>query len=234
MNKYGVDYSLILTSYDVNSDRPSTNKIIELTKKYDNVGVVAGFSIDNHSDDDLQNCRQWFKEGSIKAMKLYCGYEHYYPYDERYQQVYDLCVEFKAPVMIHTGDIFLKQGKLRFSHPLNIDDVAVDNPELRIVMCHLGNPWILDCQEVLYKNKNVYADISGLFLGDVRPESEGYIAKRVNELLNYIGEPRHILYGTDWPISDMDIYHNFVQKIELSPQDRDLLMFKNAKALFGI
>ena len=63
---------------------------------------------------------------------------------------------------------------------------------------------------------------------------EGYIAKRVNELLNYIGEPRHILYGTDWPISDMDIYHNFVQKIELSPQDRDLLMFKNAKALFGI
>jgi len=234
MNKYGVDYSLILTSYDVNSDRPSTNKIIELTKKYDNFGVVAGFSIDNHSDDDLQNCRRWFKEGSIKAMKLYCGYEHYYPYDERYQQVYDLCVEFKAPVMIHTGDIFLKQGKLRFSHPLNIDDVAVDNPELKIVMCHLGNPWILDCQEVLYKNKNVYADISGLFFGDVRPESERCIAKMVTELLDYIGEPRHILYGTDWPISDMGLYHNFVQKIELSPQDRDLLMFKNAKVLFGI
>ncbi|MGA9149278.1 MAG: hypothetical protein WBZ36_01770 [Candidatus Nitrosopolaris sp.] len=42
-----------------------------------------------------------------------CGYEHYYPYDKRYQQVYDLCVEFKAPVMIHTGDTFLKQGKTR-------------------------------------------------------------------------------------------------------------------------
>jgi predicted TIM-barrel fold metal-dependent hydrolase len=70
----------------------------------------------------------------------YCGYEHYYPYDKRYQQVYDLCVESKAPVMIHTGDTFLKQGKLRFSHPINIDDVAVDNPDLKIVKCHLGNP----------------------------------------------------------------------------------------------
>src|SRR5215218_1090532 len=75
--------------------------------------------------DDFQNCRKWFKEGLIRGMKLYCGYEHYYPYDKRYQRVYDLCVEFGMPVMIHTGDTFSSTGKLRFSHPLNIDEVAV-------------------------------------------------------------------------------------------------------------
>ena len=234
MDNYDVDYSLILTSYKVTSDRPSTSKIIEITKKHDNLGVVAGFSIDHHSDDDLQNCRRWFKKGFIKAIKIYPGYEHYYPYDERYQQVYDLCVEFNAPVMIHTGDTFLKEGKLRFSHPINIDDVAVDNPDLKIVMCHLGNPWILDCQEVLYKNKNVYADISGLFFGDFTPASEKYLGKKITELLNYAGNPRCLLYGTDWPISDMGVYFNFFQKIKLNSQERDLIMFKNAKVLFAI
>jgi uncharacterized protein len=59
--------------------------------------------------------------------------------------------------------------------------------------------------------------------------------KRVTELLSYIGrEPRCLLYGTDWPISDMGIYLNFLQKIELNTRDRDLIMFKNAKILFGI
>jgi predicted TIM-barrel fold metal-dependent hydrolase len=234
MGNSDIDYALILTSYKVTSDRPSTSKIIEITKKYYNLGVVAGFSIDNHTDEYLQNCRRWFKKGFIKAIKIYPGYEHYYPYDVRYQQVYDLCVEFDAPVMIHTGDTFLKEGKLRFSHPINIDDVAVDNPDLKIVMCHLGNPWILDCQEVLYKNKNVYADVSGLFFGDFTSASEKYLERKIKDLLNYEGKHQHLIYGTDWPISDMRVYSNFFQKMKLSPQARDLIMFKNAKTLFAI
>jgi uncharacterized protein len=53
-------------------------------------------------------------------------------------------------------------------------------------------------------------------------------------LLNYVGGGPRLLYGTDWPISDMGIYLNFLQKIELNTEDRDLIMFKNAKVLFGI
>jgi predicted TIM-barrel fold metal-dependent hydrolase len=166
MTTNNIDYSIILSSYKVNMDRPSTAQILDIIKKHDNLGVVAGLSIDNHTDEDYQNCRIWLKEGLLKGVKLYCGYEHYYPFDKRYQRVYDMCMEFEVPVMIHTGDTFSRKGKIRFSHPLNIDDVAVDNPDLKIVMCHLGNPYILDCQEILYKNKNVYADISGLVFGN--------------------------------------------------------------------
>lgn len=44
--------------------------------------------------------------------------------------------------MIHTGDTFSNVSKIRFSHPLNIDEIAVDNPDLTIIMSHPGNPWI--------------------------------------------------------------------------------------------
>ena len=88
---------------------------------------------------------------------------------------------------------------------MNIDEVAVDNPELNIVMCHLGNPWIIDCQEVLYKNRNVYADISGLFVGKFSITVESHYLAKVKELLSYVGAPHRLLYGSDWPLSSMSL-----------------------------
>lgn len=229
-----VDYALILSSYKVNSERPSTKQIIDAIKKYDNLGVVAGFTIDNHTEEDLKNYKKWIKDDQIKGLKIYAGYEHYYPYDERYQKVYDTCIEFDIPVMIHTGDTFTEKGKLRFARPLNLDEVAVDNPDLKIVLCHLGNPWIQDAQEVIYKNKNVFADISGLVVGDFDHYFEKMMREKVAELINYAGEPKYLLYGTDWPISTMDSYLNFVAKLRIKREFRDMLMFKNAKNLFKI
>jgi uncharacterized protein len=200
----------------------------------DKLGVVAGFTIDNHTQEDLKNYRQWLKDDIIKGIKLYCGYEHHYPYDERYQIIYDMCIEFGCPLMIHTGDAFSHRAKIKYSHPLNVDDVAVDNPELKIVMCHIGNPWITDCQEILYKNKNVYADISGLIVGDFTLSGEIHYANKIKEILNYVDSPHHLLYGSDWPISNMKSYTNFVQKLDLDKESFDLLMFKNAKNIFKI
>jgi predicted TIM-barrel fold metal-dependent hydrolase len=237
MNDNDVDYSILLSSYKVDENRPSTYQIIDIVYKneYTNkIGVVAGFTIDNHTKEDLKNYRQWLKDGIIKGIKLYCGYEHYYPYDERYQIVYDMCIEFGLPVMIHTGDVFSQRAKVKYSHPLNIDDIAVDNPELKIVMCHIGNPWITDCQEILYKNKNVYADISGLIVGNFSSSAKIHYANKIKEILNYVEHPHHLMYGSDWPISNMDSYINFVQNLEFDKESFDLLMFNNAQSLFNI
>ncbi|HJS82057.1 MAG TPA: amidohydrolase family protein [Nitrososphaera sp.] len=113
-------------------------------RRNDNIGVVAGYSLDNYTDDDSKFYGECLKDGQIKGLMLYCGYEHYYPFDNRYQKIYDLCVEYGVPAMFHTGDTFSARGN-RYSRPLNIDEVAVYNPELTIMICHLGNPWILDC-----------------------------------------------------------------------------------------
>jgi predicted TIM-barrel fold metal-dependent hydrolase len=235
MDDNNIDYSLILSSYKVDVDRPSTSKVIDITKKYsDKLGVVAGFTIDNHTDEDLKNYRAWLKDGIIRGIKLYCGYEHYYPSDQRYQQIYDMCVEYGSPVMIHTGDVFSRTAKIKYAHPLNIDDIAVDNPELKIIMCHLGNPWITDCQEVIYKNRNVYADISGLIIGNFTPSSEVHYRNKIKELLSYVSKPHSLLYGSDWPISNMRSYLDFIQKLELDQQSLELLMFRNAKSVFNL
>lgn len=229
-----VDYALVLTSYLVNEHRPSIKQVIDVTRDRKHLDVVAGISYLNYKEKDLREISDYLKDGLVKGLKLYPGYEPFYPHDNRLQVVYDLAIEYNVPVMFHSGDTYTPKGKVRFSHPLHIDDVAVDNPELKIVICHVGNPWIKDCMEVVYKNANVYADISGLVLGDFSDHFEQYMKNELQEMILYAGEPKYLLYGTDWPISSMRSYLAFMKQLDLTDDKKELIMWKNAARLFNI
>jgi len=225
---------LVLTSYKINEHRPSTREVVELTEDLPHIHTVAGLSLENYRERDLRELADYLKDGRVKALKLYPGYEPFYPYDRRCQVLYDLAMEFDVPVMFHTGDTYNPRGKLRYSHPLNIDDVAVDNPALKIVICHIGNPWIRDCMEVVYKNKNCWADISGLVLGDFKSQFKRFMLRQVKEMILYAGEPRYLLYGTDWPICRMRTYLQFVRELGLGEAKQKAILGSNAVQLFKL
>ncbi len=234
MEQNKVDYALVLTSYKVNEHRPGIRQVVEVTRDYNNISVVAGVSFLNYKEKDLREISDYLKDGLIKGIKLYPGYEPFYPHDSRMQVIYDLAVEYDVPVMFHSGDTYTPKGKVRYAHPLHIDDVAVDNPELKIVICHVGNPWIKDCMEVVYKNNNVYADFSGLVLGDFTDRFEKYMKEQLEEMILYAGEPEYLLFGTDWPISTMHSYLAFMKQLDLEEDEKELIMWKNAAKLFKI
>ncbi len=234
MDENNVYHSLVLTSYKVNENRPSTKDVINATIDHKNISVVAGISIQNYKEQDLREIADYLKDGLLKGLKLYPGYEPFYPYDKRCQVIYDLAVEFDVPVMIHSGDTYTPKGKLRFAHPLAVDDVAVDNPNLKIIICHVGNPWIRDCMEVVYKNKNTFADISGLVLGDFNSKFEKFMKKQLEEMILYAGEPRYLLYGTDYPISNMKSYIQFLDQLKIPDDRKEKIAWKNAAELFKI
>jgi uncharacterized protein len=234
MDRNGVDYALVLTSYKVTEHRPSTRQVIEATRDLKNISVVAGISFLNYKEKDLREISEYLEEGLVKGIKLYPGYEPFYPHDNRLQVVYDLAVEHDVPVMFHSGDTYTPKGKVRYAHPLHIDDVAVDYPDLKIVICHVGNPWIRDCMEVVYKNANVFADFSGLVLGDFSDKFEKYMKTQLEEMILYAGEPKYLLYGTDWPISTMRSYIAFMKQLDLPDDKKELIMWKNAAELFKI
>jgi predicted TIM-barrel fold metal-dependent hydrolase len=117
---------------------------------------------------------------------------------------------------------------------LNVDEVAVDYPRVKFVICHLGNPWLRDCMEVIYKNDNAYADISGLVLGDFSDRFETYMRRQFQEMMAWGVNPRKVLYGTDWPISTMESYLQFMDELKMPPADRRRIMYENAAALFKI
>jgi uncharacterized protein len=234
MRRNRVDVALVLTSYKVSPGRPSTREVVQATRDLTNVYIVAGISYLHFTPDKLTELREYLRDGSVRGLKIYPGYEPFYPNDEKLLGVYELAAEFKVPVMIHSGDTFTPRGKVKFAHPLHVDEVAVDHPDVNFIICHLGNPWFRDCMEVVYKNKNVYTDISGLVLGDFSDRFEEYMHKQIQEMLMYGVEPDKVLFGTDWPISSMESYLEFMEELKMPEKDRRKIMYENAASLFKL
>jgi uncharacterized protein len=168
----------------------------------------------------------------VRGLKLYPGYEPFYPSDEILHPVYELAEEFDVPVMIHTGDTYSPTGKIKYSHPINVDEVAVDFPRVNFVICHLGNPWTRDAMEVVYKNENVYTDISGLVLGDFTDRFEVFMRKQLQEMILFGVNPDSVLYGTDWPICTMETYIKFMRELKLPLAEKKKIFWENGAKLF--
>lgn len=234
MDANGVDAAMVLSSYKITPHRPPTRDVVQATEEFDNIFTVAGVSIQHYKERDLREMSDFLAAGKVKGLKLYPGYEPFYPYDERCRVIYDLAVEFDVPVMIHTGDTYTPKAKVRYAHPLNIDDVAVDFPDVKLIICHIGNPWIRDCMEVVYKNANVWADVSGLVLGNFEDKFERYMLAQITEMITYAGEPEYLLFGTDWPICGMGSYLKFMRGLDLSDNAREKIMWQNAARLFKL
>jgi predicted TIM-barrel fold metal-dependent hydrolase len=234
MDDAAVSYALVLTSYIVSEHRPSTAQVVRAAERIPSLGVVAGISYNNYRQQDLRDLAELLDAGLVKGVKLYPGYEWFYPHDPRMRVVFDLADEFDVPVMIHSGDTYSPKGKVKFAHPLEIDEVAVDHPGVPIVICHLGNPWLVDCMEVVYKNRNVHADVSGLILGEFTAAFEEYMEAQIREVILYAGDSRRFLYGSDWPICSMKSYVEFLRQLDLAPADYRAIMYENTRKLFKL
>jgi uncharacterized protein len=234
MAHHDVAYAIVLSSFKVNERRPSVDEILDVVGDDPAIGVVAGVSYSNYRAADLAHLRELLKRKRIIGLKLYPGYEPFYVHDPRLRVVYELAGEFQVPVMIHTGDTYDPRGKIKYSHPIEVDEIAVDFPDVTFVICHLGNPWVTDAMEVIYKNENVVGDISGFTLKHFEARFEEYMADQVREVVTYAGNPYSILFGTDWPIAGMGAYRRFVDRLGLSDEEKDLVLWRNAARVFHI
>jgi predicted TIM-barrel fold metal-dependent hydrolase len=234
MRRHRVDVALVLTSYKEVPGRPSARAVVEATRHLANIHVVAGISWSTFGPEAVAELRSLLEAKALKGLKLYPGYEPFYPADPKLTPAYELAEEFDVPVMIHTGDTYAPTGKVKYAHPLHVDEVAVDFPRVKFLICHLGNPWFRDCMEVVYKNSNVYTDISGLTLGEFNDRFEAYMRQQLKEMILWGVDPNRVLYGTDWPLASMESYLDFMEELRLPSRDKDLMFFENAAALFKL
>jgi hypothetical protein len=181
----------------------------------------------------------------LVAFKAYLGYVHFGPEDPQYKPYYELAAKHSLPVIFHTGDTWSTKAKVKFAHPLRVDEVATDHPDVRFVMAHFGNPWLIDAAEVIFKNDNVWADLSGLYVGDEKSINEllkhdplpdvasGVMIGELKRAFHYAKRWDRILYGSDWPLAPMSVYRRFVEAI--IPKEHHEQVFRaNAQQLFRV
>lgn len=235
MEEAGIDYSLVIT--DRHSDYSKMNSVIELLKKFPKIKVIGDMSYANLNDKEIKRLCDYLKVGKIQGVKFYLGYEDYFPNDKRFNPIYSFCQKNNFPVVFHTGVLETGyKGLLKQSHPLNVDEVANAFPNLKIVMAHIGNPWLMDCAAVLMKNKNVYADTSGFFTEyqSVTKQEIEFFVKKMEELRDFMGGFEKLLFGTDFPLYNQKEYLDAVKLLSLSEKETELVFWKNANSIYNL
>lgn len=185
-----------------------------------NMGYCPGINPYRMKEENLIQLEKEIQKPNVVGMKIYLGYYPFYAYDEIYHPVYQLAANYQLPVVFHTGDTYSERGLLKYSHPLTLDEVAVENRDVTFVMAHFGDPWVLDGAEVVYKNRNMYADLSGLIVGTEREINRHRRTRFLHHLLHaldYCDHYEKLMFGTDWPLISVGSYIQFIK--EIIPED---------------
>ena len=178
----------------------------------------------------------WDAVPDLAAVKLFPGYQAFYPHDPVLASVYEYAGRRGLPVMIHQGDTLSPEGRIKFARPVEVDEVAVQYRDVRFVLCHLGNPWVEEAAEVVYKNPNVYTDTSGLLGHPNSPHFDRMVARSrtvLQQVVDTIGSTERILYGSDWPLESLATAVSLVAGLDVGPGDREAMLGGNARRLFG-
>lgn len=183
-------------------------------------------SVDPNSDDaPAELLAQYIRRGA-RGLKLYPSYQFFYPNERRLYPIYEECQSAGIPLLLHIGSSVIKGTRLKYCDPLFLDDVAVDFPELAIVMAHGGRGfWYERCAFLAAHFQNVYIDVTGL------------VPERLLEHFPQLERFSHkYIFGTDWPAMPKSAAHNLqaIGKLGLSEPALQRILHDNAAQLLHL
>jgi uncharacterized protein len=144
--------------------------------------------------------------------------------------VYARASELGLGVGVHTGVNYTSHLPIKNDHPLQLDQVACDFPELTLIACHAGWPWGAELVAVARKHPNVYLEFGGLAPKYVGATGTGWevVFRFMNSLLS-----KQVLFGTDWPVFPMARALEEWRELGLKPAVLEALLGGNAERLLS-
>lgn len=123
---------------------------------------LFGFgSVDPHDPAAIAELER-FAELGLVGCKMAPIYQDIDPRDERFMAICGACERLRLPMLIHQGTTFATAGSLMVARPVLLDDVCRAFPELRVVIAHVGHPWVDEAVAVVRRHRHCYADVSAL------------------------------------------------------------------------
>jgi predicted TIM-barrel fold metal-dependent hydrolase len=130
----------------------------------------------------------------LRGIKLGANYQRFDPLSPAAKELYRRAERCGLPILFHQGTSPDQFAPLRYAHPLVTDEIAMQFPDLKIIMAHLGHPWTRETVVTVRKHPNVYADVSAIYM---RPMMvyEGLVQATEWGVLD------KLLFGSDFPVT---------------------------------
>lgn len=215
------------------SGRPQVpnDEVVALAAEHADI-MLAFVSVDpTRGFEAVSEARRLISAG-VRGFKLHPPLQQFHPNDRLAYPLYEAIAEAKLPVIFHTGHSGIGTGmrggggvRLKYGNPMDIDDVAVDFPDMPIIMAHPSFPWQDEAISVCLHKPQVYIDLSGW--------SPKYFPPNLIQYANTLLRNK-VLFGSDYPLITPDRWMADFAKIAIKDEVRPLILKENAVRLLGL
>lgn len=172
-------------------------------------------------------------ELAMKGIVVAPAAQDFHPADSRARRVYDVAQSLQMPVLFHTGIHIAAEAKLEYARPVLLDEIARDFPDLKIIIAHMGYPWVSETLVLLAKHANVYSEISWLLhqpfqayqtllsahqygVMDKLLFGSGFPFAAASNCIEELYSLNHLISGTNLPIIPRDKIRGIVERDTLN------------------
>ena len=180
----------------------------------------------------VAEARDLLEEGSVRGFKFHPNIQKFHPNDRIAYPMYELIEEAAVVALFHTGHSGIGAGlpggggiALKYGNPMAIDDVAVDFPQMSIVMAHPAFPWQDEALSIAMHKPQVSIDLSGWSPKRFPPS----LVKAMSTTLK-----RQTLFGSDFPLITPDRWLTDFDDLGLEPDVRSAILKDNALRILGL
>ncbi|WP_308010619.1 amidohydrolase family protein [Streptomyces olivaceus] len=195
--------------------------------------LIPFASVDPHKGRaGVREARRLVEEHGVRGFKFHPSIQAFSPNDRLAYPLYEAIEELGVPALFHTGQTGIGAGvpggggiRLKYSDPMLVDDVAVDFPELRIILAHPSFPWQDEALAVATHKPYVHIDLSGWSPKYFPPQ----LVRYANTLLK-----DKVLFGSDYPVITPDRWLADFDKLDIKPEVRPRILKDNAARLLSL
>ncbi|MFK7858259.1 MAG: amidohydrolase family protein [Granulosicoccus sp.] len=212
--------------------RYSNDEVAEIVSENNDV-LLQFASIDPWKGKmGVREARRLIREYKVKGFKFHPTMQGFFANDRMAYPLYEVLQEEDCIALFHTGQTGVGSGmrggngmRLKYSNPMYMDDVAVDFPDLKIILAHPSFPWQEEALAVAQHKPNVYIDLSG-WSPKYFPE---ILVRYCNSILR-----KKVLFGSDWPMITPERWLSDFEKIAIKDELREDITRNNAARLLGL
>lgn len=193
------------------------NFILESVEKYPQ---FVGFGTMHQDYDNFESELKRIKAAGLHGIKLHPDFQKFQIDSQRMDAIYDVMADLGLPVLVHAGDC-----RYDFSGPKRIKNVLDKHPNLTVIAAHFGGYTEWDKSLEYLVGQNVYFDTSSTLWK--------LPVEKANEMIKKHGYKK-FLFGSDFPMWDHEDEFERFNQLDLTVEERDAILYKNAQKLLGM
>ena len=231
-NMAAVTFTIDVKDQPADPARATSEEIAERARENSDVVIPFGSVDPARGAEAVRMAKRQIDTYGVRGFKFHPSAQAFFPNDRSAYPVYEVIEAAGLPALFHTGQTGAGAGtrggggiRLAYSNPMHLDDVAVDFPDMPIILAHPSFPWQEEALSVATHKPQVYIDLSGW--------SPKYFPPILIQYANTLLKDK-MLFGTDFPVLTPERWMSDLEKIAIRDEVKPGIFKQNAIRLLGL